>query len=112
MPSFATSRCPSADKTHAITAFGEHDRKEAAGLGIGQESQPDLTRRVPGVINHNAEGITEGGRRLIEGNPMLALVYGRLLWVPFEGKSHAENYAVRDLLGMRLTTCASAAGCS
>lgn len=64
---FATSRCPGADETQAVTALGKHDRKEAIGLGEPQQGQPELARRVARIINYDAEGITEGRSRLVEG---------------------------------------------
>ena len=39
----ATSRFPSAEEANAVTALGEHDRKQASGLGMAEQGDADLT---------------------------------------------------------------------
>jgi hypothetical protein len=87
----------------------EHDRKEAASLRVSQKRLSEFARRMARVVHHDTEGVSEGRGRLVEGDPVLPFICSGLLGVPFEGESHCENYAFRDLLGMRLTPCASAA---
>ena len=85
---FATSRFPRADETNAVTALGEHDRKETTGLRAAQQGYPRFVDRMARIINHDAERVSEGRRGLIEGHPCL-----RSLAAAFRG-SHSNVKAM------------------
>ena len=84
----ATSRFPSADETNAVTALGEHDRKQAPGLSMAEEGDSDLTYGVPRIIDDQPVGIGEGGSRLIERDPVLPYIRDGFPGIPLKGEGH------------------------
>ena len=62
---FATSRGPSADESEVVTALGEHDRQEPVRLREPQENGAAFGRGMARVVHDQAEGIAEGGGRLV-----------------------------------------------
>jgi hypothetical protein len=101
---FATSRFPGADEANAVTALGEHDRKQAMVFRMAQQDEPRLNRRVARVLHDPPERIDKGRYGFVEGDPVLPRVPRGLARIPFEGEGHAGSYADREARGMRLTT--------
>lgn len=70
--SFRASRAPGADDADGLAAVGVHDRQQTLVLGDAQEDESFFLVRVARIGHNAAQRISKDGRRLFEGDFVLA----------------------------------------
>jgi hypothetical protein len=66
---------------------------------MSKKRHTHLADRVPGVVDNQSMWIRERGGRFVERHPVLPLVAGGFLRVPFEGESHMGKLGVLRSVG-------------